>query len=130
MVIRNILNPTTKGGTGSFQLTTYNGQNRLDQNLAFGVIGISDDPQTLTTSIAFFPSGASSTAGDQSIVNFQVKTIIDVPAGSYIRFLFSDPDFKIVAAPNCSAFSINNKIIQGRLVCAFANGIVTMTGNL
>jgi hypothetical protein len=101
----------------------------LDQNLAFGVIGISDDPQSLTTTIAFFPKGASSTAGDSSTISFQFKTLIEVPAGSYFRFLFPDTDIKISATPNCTAFSVNGKIIQGQLTCSYFNKIVTIKGS-
>jgi hypothetical protein len=89
----------------------------LDQSLIFGVIGISDNIGTLTsTGVALNPSGSLS-AGEVSKYDLPFKTTQVIPGGSYMIFTVNDQGFSLSQNPSCTAFSVNNYKIQGKLAC-------------
>lgn len=130
ITIFGVLNPAIKGGTGNFQIETYDGVNLLDQNLIFGVIGISDSAGTLTSNIVSFNPTASTKAGDLSSYQFQFKTSTIFPAGSYMKFVFPKGFKGLTTYPTCKAFSVNGFTAQGQLTCVSQGNVVVVTGKL
>lgn len=117
VTIQSVTNPITKGGTGNFQLISRIGNNILDQNLVFGVIGISDTVGLLTSTSVSLDSSGVSNAGEVSRYAFSFKVSQIIPAMSYMKFYITDQNFGLSSYPSCSAFSINGKIITGKLTC-------------
>ena len=130
VTIDNIQNPSIRGGTGNFQLQTMKGNNILDQNLIFGVIGISDNIGALTSTIVTVDTTGTSSAGSISAYAFSFKVSTDIPWNSYFMFTIHDPAFGISANPTCSAFSINGQKIQGTLVCQSIGQNIQVNGKL
>ncbi len=110
-------NPLTPGGTGNFQLISKIGDNILDQNLVFGVIGIADIIGPLTSAAAGLDGTSVRNAGEPSKYAFSFKVSQIIPAHSYFKIFVHDPNFGLSKFPSCSAYSINEKIIQGKLAC-------------
>jgi len=53
------MNPSTKGGVGSFILKTLMGKNVVDENKIFGIIGIADVATTMVSAgVDFDPAGS------------------------------------------------------------------------
>mmetsp|Transcript_28934 Transcript_28934/g.26282 ORF Transcript_28934/g.26282 Transcript_28934/m.26282 type:complete len:137 (+) Transcript_28934:402-812(+) len=117
MTIEGVKNPTSKGGTGNFELKTYKGVNNLDINLIFGVIGIADSIGTLTSTIVSLDSFGTSKAGKDTRYTFDFKVSQDIPSGSYLKFTVTDTKIGLTAFPACNANLINGKIISGKLKC-------------
>jgi len=72
--IYSVKNPPFKGGTGNFILKTLNGNQIIDENEIFGVIGIADSISALTSTNVEINSEGSSYAGQASLYNFRFKT--------------------------------------------------------
>jgi len=117
VTIKSVTNPTTKGGTGNFKLVSKTGDNVLDQNLVFGVIGIADTIGTLTSTSVSLDSAGVLNAGEVTKYAFSFKVSQTIPAQSYMKFIIQDTNFGLSTYPSCSAFSINGKIISGKLTC-------------
>ena len=117
MTVKSVANPLTKGGTGNFKLISKIGNNILDQNLVFGVIGIADTIGLLTSTSVNLDSAGVLNAGEVSRYAFSFKVSQTIPAQSYMKFYVLDPNFGLSKFPSCSAFSMNGKIIQGKLTC-------------
>lgn len=121
-----VLNPSSKGGTGNFIIRSKKGVNILDENLVFGVVGIADSVNNLTSSTVALDATGSSEAGVLTKYSFSFKTNQQIPMNSY--FMITVPasaGFTISKNPSCSSFSINGNQISGNLVCTSnANNII------
>ncbi|KAL4499934.1 hypothetical protein ABPG72_015283 [Tetrahymena utriculariae] len=116
VTVLQVLNPSTKGGVGSFILQTLQGQNIVDQNKIFGIIGIADvSTNLISANIQVNPSG-SDLAGDYTSYQLTFQTANNIPAGSY--FILNIPtDFTLQYYPTCISPSLNGYFIAGQLVC-------------
>ena len=130
MTIESVTNPTTKGGTGNFKLVSKTGDNVLDQNLVFGVIGIADTIGTLTSTSVSLDSSGVLNAGEVTKYAFSFKVSQTIPAQSYMKFYIQDENFGLSTYPSCSAFSINSKIISGKLTCQTVGREVYVRGEI
>jgi len=117
VTVKSVANPLTKGGTGNFQLVSKIGNNILDQNLVFGVIGIADTIGLLTSTSVTLDSSGVLNAGEVSRYAFSFKVSQTIPGQSYMKIYVLDENFGLSKFPSCSAFSMNGKIIQGKLTC-------------
>jgi len=122
------MNPTTKGGTGSFQIQTLKGVNVLDENLIFGVIGIADSVGTLTSTIVSVASTGLSNAGETTRYEFQFKVSQLIPASSYMKLTISDENFGLTTFPACNAYAINGLTIQGKFTCETSGRDILVRG--
>ena len=130
VTIESVTNPTTKGGTGNFKLVSKTEENILDQNLVFGVIGIADTIGLLTSTSVSLDSSSVLNAGEVAKYAFSFKVSQTIPAQSYMKFIIQDENFGLSTYPSCSAFSINGKIISGKLTCQSIGREVYVRGNL
>lgn len=67
-------------------------------------------------------------AGEVTKYSFSFKVSQVIPAGSYMKFNISDENFGLSSYPSCAAFSINSKIITGKLVCQTVGREIVITG--
>ena len=127
LTLYSIQNPPTRGGTGNFALSTWQGSNLIDRNQIFGVLGIAETPGSLLSAVVSVISGGSTSAGDQAIYQFQFTLSATLQAWHWLRFTFP-ADYDIAAYPACSAFYIQSSFIPGALSCAATATQVLMTG--
>ncbi|EAR97741.2 histone deacetylase family protein (macronuclear) [Tetrahymena thermophila SB210] len=128
VTVQQVLNPSTKGGVGSFILQTLQGQNIVDQNKIFGIIGIADiSTNLISANIQVNPSG-SDLAGDYTSYQLTFQTASNIPAGSY--FILQIPtDFTLEDYPTCISPSLNGYFIAGQLICTLqSNNQVRIDG--
>jgi histone deacetylase 6 len=92
------------------------GNNVLDENLIFGLIGIADSIQQLAYgSVVLSPTG-SYYAGDYTSYSLLFKTTNTIPEGSYM-ILTLDPVFILAPFPACQSPPLNAQIIGGNIFC-------------
>jgi hypothetical protein len=77
------MNPVNKGGVGSFILRTRQGNNVVDENLIFSIIGIADVSTELVSATIDYDPAGSDKAGDYTSYLLTFATRNDIPAGSY-----------------------------------------------
>ena len=128
-ILYGVLNPSYKGGTGNFILRSRKGVNILDENLIYGIVGIADGIQNLTSSTVALDSSGTSAAGSLTKYSFSFKTNQVINWNSFFMITIpSGSGFTISTNPSCSAFSINGNIISGTLVCTSKNNNIIVTG--
>lgn len=136
------MNPTTKGGVGSFILRTLQGKNVVDENKIFGIIGIADvSTKLVSASIDINPSG-SDKAGDYTSYHLTFATTNEIPSGTYfvlkvpIDFTLEVLTFKLIPLPpppllqathwqeypTCVSPTYNGNFIGGKLSCTRLTG--------
>jgi histone deacetylase 6 len=128
--IYTVLNPPTKGGTGNFIITSkLGGVNILDENLVFGIIGIADSVNNLTSTTVALDATGSSEAGVLTKYSFSFKTNQIISMNSY--FMITMPatsGFSLSTNPSCSSFAINGNQISGNLVCTSQSNNIIVQG--
>jgi hypothetical protein len=115
--VKSIVNPASRGGTGNFQLISKSGDNILDQNLVFGVIGIADTIGYLTSTVVSLDSSGVLNAGEATKYDFSFKVAQIIPAQSYMKFTIQDSNFGLSQFPSCSPYTVNGKSITGKISC-------------
>ena len=111
-----VMNPSAQGGTGQFFLKSMTGQNTLDQNLIFGVIGIASAVNYLSNTMVSFHSGGLNYAGAYTTFLIRFKLPLTIPSSSY--FLLSIPSsFYLSSHPPCSSYPLYNRRLPGNLLC-------------
>lgn len=125
--VGKIVNPSTPGGTGLFELTTKYGNYLLDQNLRFGVIGVDKASGELSSCSVSIEIGGSLYAGESTRYEFAFKVNSILPANSWIRFTFPNDGFIIPSYPSCQAVSVNGASLLGDLSCQTSGTIVTLS---
>lgn len=131
MLIKNIINPDKKGGTGNFEVRSMKGSNIIDENLIFGTIGMGEVPETLrSTQITFdVAAGGVSTAGLISKYTFTFKTVSFAPKGSYFRITLPQGlMYSATANPPCGFLPVLGVTPVGTLTCTYADGKVIVNG--
>ncbi len=128
MTIQKVLNPTTKGGTGNFKLTIYKGDSVIDQNLIFGVIGVSDYVPLLASPLVGLTSTFSSQASQASSYDFSFQLTTAIQQASFFIIDVGTTAFTIAATPACVVFPINGLTITGTFTCTKSGSQVTVTG--
>lgn len=129
MVLRKIQNPSLSGGTGNFQLQTMFGNNKFDENLIFGSIGISGAIDEFSSVLIKVEGGSSSDAGEPTKYNFAFRTSTHLPQSTYMEIVIpSDTGFTISTNPSCNLYEINGILIAGNIKCTYNNNIVTVRG--
>jgi len=129
--IKGVANPTSSGGTGMFIMKSYTGQNLLDENAIFGVIGIASAINLLTNTMVSLKSGGVSTAGAFTTYLLKFKISSYIPWNSYIKITIPvSSGFVLNKFPSCSSYPIYNKILPGVLHCETtgSNGDVIING--
>ena len=113
-----------------FILKSYTGQNLLDENYIFGVIGIADAVNLLTNTMVSLKSGGVSTAGAFTTYLIRFKTASYIPWNSYIKITIPIASgFVLTKFPPCSSYPIYNVILPGILHCETSGSDVMVTGN-
>jgi hypothetical protein len=111
------MNPVSQGGTGQFFIKTMMGQNIVDENLIFGVIGIASAVQKLSNTMVSFQSGGLNYAGAYTTFLIRFKLPLTIPSSSY--FLLTIPSgFSLNAHPPCSSYPLYNYRLPGNLLCS------------
>ena len=131
LMIKNIINPDKKGGTGNFEIRSLKGSNIIDENLIFGTIGMGETPQILrSTSIVFDSSfGGVSTAGLVSRYTFNFKTVSFAPLGSYFRITLPiGLNYNAAASPACGFRPVLGVTPIGTMICTFSNNQIIVNG--
>ena len=128
VTIKDVENPETKGGTGSFKLSTVRGVNVLDENIIFGTIGIADSVSNLASPNVVLASGGSSATGDVANYSFYFKPSQYIASGSYIKLTINDENFGLAANPVCSAIAVNGKTMSGNFACTTSDRNIIVTG--
>ena len=129
VTVLKVKNPAIVGGTGPFALATYRGSTLLDQNLVFGVIGITSAVSILSFASVITTSGSSALVGDSSRLDFFFKTTVGIAPGTWIRFAFpSSPAFTLATQPTCVSVPARGTTLQGSLQCTLSDSKVTLTG--
>lgn len=117
------------GGTGMFIFQSYTGQNLLDVNYIFGVIGIASAVNLLTNAMVNLKSGGVSTAGAYTTYLFTFKTASYTPWNSFIKLTIPvSSGFVLNKFPACSAYPIYNVILPGVLTCETTENEIMITG--
>ena len=117
LVIYNIYNPNQQGGVGNFYIQSIKFGEIIDENLRFGVIGISRSILNLNYAIVKLDSEGSDLAGHSSKYIFQFKNENYLPKNIFLRLYFPENTFGIDEFPPCRSFPIKNIIIKGSLLC-------------
>jgi hypothetical protein len=129
VTINNIKNPSVKGGTGNFLLLTTYGDQIIDDNHIFGVIGIAGQIGKLTSTEVTI--NGPSYAGQDTYYNVKFKTAQFIPWKSYIKFtLPAANNFKIAHFPSCFAYEINGWKLSGKLTCEARGNDIIITGKI
>lgn len=81
-----IKNPQVRGGTGNFILKSKRGENVLDENLIFGLIGIADTISEMVFGSVILDPAGSYYAGDYTSYLLYFKTTTTIRSGSYMIF--------------------------------------------
>ena len=126
--VNSLLNPSTAGGTGPFQLVSSVNSYILDMNLHFGVIGIEQSAGTLTSTSVSVASGQSSYAGESTQYDFIFTINKWTPKYSWMRFTFPNDDYTIPGFPSCTPLTINRYKLPGLLSCITTGRKVMLTG--
>ncbi|CAD8094793.1 unnamed protein product [Paramecium primaurelia] len=118
--VQPIRNPATQGGTANFILRSKRGDNVIDENLIFGIIGIADAINTMVFGEVVVNPTGSFYAGDYTQYILKFKTTTTIIYNSYM--LFTVPtDFELEPFPVCSAYPINGIQLDGTLFCSQVN---------
>lgn len=118
VTIENIINPMKVGGTGSFKIQSRINDYVIDENLIFGVVGISSSSASFINASIAIESGQSSNAGDLSnyIVSFVPSD--DIPSNIIIRISFPEIyNLNYVLYDQCQAITYDNYKLSGALQC-------------
>lgn len=126
--VNSLLNPSTAGGTGPFQLVSSINSYILDMNLHFGVIGIEQSAGSLTSTSVSVASGQSSYAGESTQYDFIFTVNKWTPKYSWMRFTFPNDDYTIPGFPSCTPLTINRYKLPGLLSCITTGRKVMLTG--
>jgi hypothetical protein len=126
--IQGVMNPTSMGGTGNFQLQTIYGINVLDENLIFDVMGIAGGVGTLTSTLVSISSTGVTNAGETTRYTFSFIVSQLIPAGSYMKFTILDDNIGLTNFPSCNAYEINGVSIQGQFYCETSGRDVLVRG--
>jgi len=114
-----------------FILKSYTGQNLLDENEIFGVIGIASAVNLLTNAMVTLISGGVSTAGAFTTYLIRFRTASNIPWNSYIKITIPiSSGFVLNKFPACSSYPISNQILPGVLQCETVDSDVIVTGHL
>jgi len=127
LVVYNVQNPSATGGTGPFEMSSYKGINLLDQNKAFGVVGVAGAINSLASASVAIQSGSSKKAGEVTRYEVAMKVQTTLPMWSWLRFSFP-ASFTIAKYPTCEAYTINGKVLKGNLICEQDNNKVKVYG--
>lgn len=127
LILFSIKNPQNRGGTGNFALSTWSGNNLIDRNLIFSVLGISASPGSLSSATVKVISGGSKYAGDMAMYQFQFTLSKNLQAWHWLKFTFPST-YNLAAYPSCSAFYVEKSFIPGALNCVATGTQVLMTG--
>ncbi|CAG9322608.1 unnamed protein product [Blepharisma stoltei] len=128
LIIYGVKNPSQVGGTGNFQLESWNGNNLLDMNQVFGVIGISGNFDQIISGTASIQSGGSSNAGDITRYDFTFKLSSVLGAWDWLRFTFPDDGYDLAKFPSCLSVDMEGNSISGVFSCISFGNQVTVTG--
>ena len=128
VVIYSVTNPAAEGGTAYFQLQTRHNSNLLDQNLAFGAIGVEAAVTFITTGSVAISSSTSTRAGEVASYLFYFKPNRFLPKYNWIRFTFPSDGYGISRYPSCQAISTNGISLIGTLYCTGKGSKVQLTG--
>lgn len=128
MIIQKVLNPAAKGGTGNFKLTIYKGDSVIDQNLIFGVIGVSDYVPLLASPLVEVTDTFSVLASAVSSYDFSFQITTAIQKDSFFIIDVGTTAFTIAATPACVVFPVNGLTITGTFTCTFSGTQITVTG--
>lgn len=126
LTLSSIQNPKS-GGTGNFALSIWNGNNLININKVFNVVGVARAPggfESVTVSVV---SGGSLYAGDSTEYEFRFKLAQNLQAWHWLRFVFPE-NFQLAKYPSCSAFAIEGNFVPGVLSCINSGTEVMLTG--
>lgn len=87
VIIHNVKNPTTMGGTGQFMIFAKKDNVILDENRIFGLIGISGKINPLVSTVVAIDSQSKSNAGENARYIFSFKVQSELPNTMYIRIV-------------------------------------------
>lgn len=124
--VGSVRNPSTLGGTGVFKLTSWIGEYVLDQNLAFGAVGIDKEPGELSSCNVNIETDGSLKAGEATNYEFSFTVNSLLPAGSWIRIIFPEDDIIIPIIPTCISIPVNGIQLEGKLLCRQSGNILTI----
>jgi len=118
VIVEGVKNPISSSGTGNFELFTMKGENIIDENKVFSVIGVADTVQALTFASVKITSGFSTKVG--AISNLTVTFRIEAahPKNFWVRVKFPSTSFFVAAIPTCVALPVTGRTITEVLTCA------------
>jgi len=127
IVLRQIENPSISGGTGNFQLLSLHGNNKFNENLIFGSIGVAETIEEFSSVLINVEGGSSSDAGEPTKYNFAFKTNTHLPQSMYMEiWIPKTAGFTVSNNPSCSLYEINGVLIKGNIKCSYKKFIVTI----
>lgn len=115
--IMNVVNPSKPGGTTNFYIQTISGNRIIDENLYYGLIGVSTEIVELDDATVKFEKEGVNFAGQTSIFIFQFRTKEAVVGNSFLRLYLPKDSFGIPEFPPCRAISFNRVYLGGELLC-------------
>ena len=121
ILINNVENPSSKGGTGNFEILSQFGSKILDINKYFGSIGVAGGIGTISTGqITLDPEGVQY-AGELTNYILEFQTSVYVPLNSFARIYLPAGEFEVAQFPNCKAYPIAGRVVKGRLICEYVS---------
>ncbi|CAG9333617.1 unnamed protein product [Blepharisma stoltei] len=125
VAVYSVLNPSTSGGTGPFQISAYSSQYLTQRNSVFGVIGISPSPGALTSAQVAIDTNGNSKVNSSTNYLFSFKTQTSLQKGNWMKFTFPN-GFLISNTPSCTNLKIDGKLAQANNYCVVSGNEVTL----
>ena len=112
--ITNVLNPSTSGGTASFEIFSQGGKSQiLDINKYFGVIGVAGSIGAITAASVKLDSEGVQYAGEKTFYIFEFQTSVFIPINSFVRIYLPTNEFVVSQFPACRSFPIAGVAAKG-----------------
>ena len=129
MTINQVKNPETKGGTGNFMIASKKGENLLDENRVFGVIGIADSPSIIYNAYIEIANNNSRFVSMQASYKVSFQSNQDLPDKFFIQMEAPiSSGFSIVENQDCGLYTVNN--VNYTCICETMKNLIILRGNI